>query len=83
MKEPIDLSDDVGDVDHATEKEISFINGTTLRPGDRVRMPPITGGILGVVDSISMEFDPEKLEAMIVLRIVDDEGQGHRFEFDA
>jgi hypothetical protein len=67
----------------ATEKEIEFKDGTKLRPGMRVQLPPVAGNKLGTVDYIQMVFYPEELKAEIHLRIVALNGQGHLFKFPA
>jgi hypothetical protein len=75
------LPNDVGEVVFASDKMIKLSIGMTLRPGQRVYLPPIAGGKLGKVDQIIMVWDSEKPQ--IVLRIIDASGKGHQFRWDS
>jgi hypothetical protein len=77
------LPDNMGEVVSANNKMIKLSIGMTLRPGQRVYLPPIAGGKLGKVDQISMIFDEKELKAQVVLRIIDSSGKGHQFRWDA
>jgi hypothetical protein len=77
------LPNAMGEVVFATDKMIKLSIGMTLRPGQRVYLPPIAGGKLGKVDQIVMVFDEKDMKAQIVLRIIDATGKGHQFRWDA
>lgn len=77
------LPDSMGEVLFANRKMIKLSIGLTLRPGQKVYLPPIAGGHLGKVDEIAMIFNEKTTTAQIVLRIIDETGKGHQFRWDS
>lgn len=72
------LPNNFGRVLSASQNHIELDCGM-LTIGDRVKLPPVTGGKLGNVESIEMILVEKGAE--LVLRIVDDDGQGHQFRY--